>query len=181
MIEHRQFPAHQLQFEITETAMLVNFDVARANIAKLRRAGCRIALDDFGAGFASLVYLREIRFDKVKIDGSLIQSAREPKGRDMLRGVIKMIEAMKLESVAEYIATRDDRETAVELGAEMGQGFYLGRPLREQHVLDLLAQHRAPVSDNIHSMIEWQDEGEHARGGVPFDMPGAPHSASGKN
>ncbi len=163
LIESKGFPTHRLQFEITETAMLVNFEVARANVEILRGAGCRIALDDFGAGFASLLYLREIKFDKVKIDGSLIQRAREPEGREMLRGVIKLIEAMNLESVAEYIATVDDRETAVELGAVFGQGFYLGRPLNERDVLDLLAKSGQPRSQNIHSLSEWQYDDDRAR------------------
>ena len=95
-------------------------------------------LDDFGAGFASLVYLREIRFDKVKIDGSLIQEARNSAGRDMLNGVIKMLSAMKLESVAEFIATEEDRDTALHLGANFGQGYFLGQPLPEAEVLALL-------------------------------------------
>ncbi|MCF8882025.1 EAL domain-containing protein [Erythrobacter sp. SN021] len=159
LISRKQFPSNRLQFEITETAMLVNFEVARRNVEILRRAGCRIALDDFGAGFASLVYLREIKFDKVKIDGSLIREARHPKGRDMLRGVIKMIEAMKLESVAEYIATAEDHEAALVLGAGFGQGFYLGRPLSRGGVLDLLLKHRSRPPANIDSL-----PGHHASG-----------------
>ena len=98
LLKRKGFPTAMLQFEITETAMLVDFDAARRNVDLLRESGCRIALDDFGAGFASLVYLREIPFDKVKIDGSLIKRARGQQGRDMLRGVIKMIAAMKLET-----------------------------------------------------------------------------------
>jgi diguanylate cyclase (GGDEF)-like protein len=139
-VEASGFPPDRLQFEITETAMLVNFDVARRNIEMLREAGCRIALDDFGAGFASLVYLREIRFDKVKIDGSLIRGARDADGRDMLNGVIKMLSAMKLESVAEFIATDRDRDTALSLGAQFGQGYFLGRPMRASEVTALLAK-----------------------------------------
>ena len=142
LIEKSGLPMHRLQFEITETAMMINFDVARRNIEVLRDAGCRIVLDDFGAGFASLVYLREIRFDKVKIDGSLIQEARNRAGRDMLNGVIKMLSAMNLESVAEFIATEEDRDTALELGANFGQGYFLGRPLGEAEVLTLLKNKR---------------------------------------
>lgn len=169
LISRKQFPSNRLQFEITETAMLVNFEVARRNVEILRSAGCRIALDDFGAGFASLVYLREIKFDKVKIDGSLIREARHPKGRDMLRGVIKMIEAMKLESVAEYIATAEDHEAALALGAGFGQGFYLGRPLSRGGVLDLLRKHRSRPPANIDSL-----PGHHAsvRGALKTDAMG---------
>ncbi|MFW2351023.1 putative bifunctional diguanylate cyclase/phosphodiesterase [Qipengyuania sp.] len=140
VIEEAQLPTHRLQFEITETAMLVNFTVARSNIDILRDAGCGIALDDFGAGFASLVYLREIRFDKIKIDGSLIRGARDPQGRDVLNGVLRMIEAMNLESVAEYIASEDDEKVAVELGAHFGQGHYLSQPLNDKDALTLLNQ-----------------------------------------
>ncbi|UYH55559.1 EAL domain-containing protein [Qipengyuania sp. SS22] len=178
LIERRNFPPDRLQFEITETAMLVNFEVARRNVELLRNAGCRIALDDFGAGFASLVYLREIKFDKVKIDGSLIRGAREPQGRDMLRGVIKMIEAMKLESVAEYIATVGDRETALELGAQFGQGFYLGRPLDEAAVLALLGQYREPNAPNIHRLANRQIDDLGADACEELETP-CPFSVSG--
>jgi diguanylate cyclase (GGDEF)-like protein len=142
LVEASGIQPNRLQFEITETAMLINFDVARRNIEILREAGCRIALDDFGAGFASLVYLREIKFDKVKIDGSLIRGARDTAGRDMLNGVIKMLSAMKLESVAEYIATEADHETALLLGAEFGQGYFLGKPMRDTQVSTLLEETR---------------------------------------
>lgn len=139
MVEEADFPPERLELEITETAMLVNFEKARANIRILREAGCRVALDDFGAGFASLVYLREIQFDKVKIDGSLIGAARRPQGQAMLRGVIKMVEAMNLDCVAEYIETREDLDIASRLGASHGQGFNLGHPLGDADVMALIA------------------------------------------
>lgn len=169
VIERSRFPTHRLQFEITETAMLVNFDVARANVEILREAGCRIALDDFGAGFASLVYLREINFDKVKIDGSLIRGARKEQGREMLLGVIQMINSMKLECVAEFIECLADHETALELGAEFGQGFYLGGPVDEQGALELLERHREPQSENIRSLLTRQFDGPDYQGIDEFD------------
>lgn len=149
LVESSGIQPDRLQFEITETAMLINFDVARRNIEILREAGCRIALDDFGAGFASLVYLREIKFDKVKIDGSLIRGARDTAGRDMLNGVIKMLSAMKLGSVAEYIATEEDHETALLLGAEFGQGYFLGKPMRDTQVSALLEETRQRALEAI--------------------------------
>lgn len=170
----RDFPLERLQFEITETAMLVNFDMARANIETLRKAGCRIALDDFGAGFASLVYLREIQFDKVKIDGSLVRNAREEQGRAMLGGVIRMFEAMDLECVAEYIESESDHETALSLGAEFGQGFELGMPMREADVCALLERHQAPRSSNIHSLVArggGEDGMSSERGIHPLNFP----------
>lgn len=179
LIERKGFPSHRLQFEITETAMLVNFEVARQNVDILRKAGCRIALDDFGAGFASIIYLREINFDRVKIDGSLIQGARNPQGRAMLRGVIKMIEAMNLESVAEYIATPGDSQTALELGAKFGQGFYLGRPLDEAGVLDLLKASTIPPESKVRTLQNRGSPDRELRNLLSYGV-GMPYSAWGK-
>ena len=74
----------------------------------------------------------------------------------MLRGVVKMIAAMKLESVAEFIATSGDRETARELGAEFGQGYHLGYPLDEEGTRDLLAQYHWPHSTKVRSLANWE-------------------------
>ncbi|HEU0134261.1 MAG TPA: EAL domain-containing protein, partial [Allosphingosinicella sp.] len=67
----------RLQVEVTETALLADFEVARENLRALRGAGSRIVLDDFGAGHASISYLREMQFDGVKLDGTLIAAVAE--------------------------------------------------------------------------------------------------------
>jgi len=65
----------RLQVEVTETALLADFKQARANLNALRTAGVAIVLDDFGAGFASIGYLRELQFDQIKLDGALVTAA----------------------------------------------------------------------------------------------------------
>ena len=123
----------RLQVEVTETALLSDFNMARANLAQLRRAGIRIVLDDFGAGYSSISYLREIAFDAVKLDGSLISPIRRLEtGAPLLRGVIALCRAMGQECVAEHIETDVQLQALRALGCEYGQGFYLSPPVSEE-------------------------------------------------
>lgn len=140
IIRLKNFDPTRVQFEITETAILLNFEAARSNIERLRRVGCKIALDDFGAGYSSIAYLQQIEFDAIKIDGSLVRAARNAQGRGLLKGVIRMVQALEVECVAEYIATQADQSTAKQLGANFGQGHLLSPPLNAEQVRKFLAQ-----------------------------------------
>jgi len=86
-------PPEKLQAEVTETALLADFNRARANLTELKHAGATIVLDDFGAGYASIGYLRELRFDQIKLDGVLVTAAqRSADGKRLLRAVIGLCE-----------------------------------------------------------------------------------------
>ena len=120
----------RLQIEVTETALLVDFHVARDNLDALRAAGARIVLDDFGAGHASISYLREMQFDGIKLDGSLISPVSDTvRGRRLLKGVLELCASLGLPCVAEHIETRPQLALLRELGCRDGQGFLLSPPL----------------------------------------------------
>ncbi|MEA3031002.1 MAG: hypothetical protein QOG13_2327 [Sphingomonadales bacterium] len=120
----------RLQFEVTETAMLVDFGSARLNLERLRAAGARIHLDDFGAGYASVSYLREMIFDAIKLDGALIKGAVESEaGERLLKGVIDLCDALRVPCVAEHIERPEQLELLRALGCRDGQGFALTPPL----------------------------------------------------
>ena len=120
----------RLQVEVTETALLVDFSVARHNLQELRNAGARIVLDDFGAGHASISYLREMQFDGIKLDGSLIASVAESvRSRRLLKGVLDLCTSLGLPCVAEHIETDEQLALLGELGCRDGQGYLLSRPL----------------------------------------------------
>ena len=119
----------RLQIEVTETALLADFLVARRNLAYLRKHGVRILLDDFGAGYASISYLREIEFDAVKLDGTIIDRAANGSGLPLLQGVIRLCDAMGLPCVAERIETDAELAMLRDLGCRYGQGFGLARPM----------------------------------------------------
>ncbi len=119
----------RLQIEVTETALLADFHLARRNLTHLRNHGVRILLDDFGAGYASISYLREIEFDAVKLDGTIIDRASNGGGFPLLHGVVRLCESMGLPCVAEHIETKAELDMMRDLGCRYGQGFGLARPM----------------------------------------------------
>jgi diguanylate cyclase (GGDEF)-like protein len=130
VLERTGFDPGRLQVEVTETALLADFDSARDNLKALRAAGARIVLDDFGAGHASISYLREMQFDGVKLDGALIAASSDSlRSRRLLKGVLDLCAAMGLPSVAEHIETEEQLQLLRELGCREGQGYLLSPPL----------------------------------------------------
>jgi len=138
MSEARINPA-RLQVEVTETALLADFDRARENLTELRQAGATIVLDDFGAGYASIGYLREIEFDQIKLDGGLVTAARQTgDGKRLLRAVIGLCEILGVSTVAEHVESEELLLLVTELGCTAAQGFWLCPPvpaegLRSRH------------------------------------------------
>nr|WP_246780499.1 GGDEF domain-containing phosphodiesterase [Rhizobium sp. AQ_MP] len=128
ILEETGVSGSQLAFEITEGIdMEGQSDVIRC-ITDLQALGIRIWLDDFGTGFAGLSWLRLFPFDTVKIDRSFLQDARRPAGRAMLEDIIRLIRNRGLKILIEGLETADHVELMHELGIELGQGYYLGRP-----------------------------------------------------
>jgi diguanylate cyclase (GGDEF)-like protein len=122
--------ARSLQVEVTETALLRDFERARENLNILRDAGATIVLDDFGAGYASISYLRELCFDQIKLDGALVTAAQQSAdGKQLLRAVIVLCEVLGVSSVAEHVGSAELLKLVLELGCTAGQGFWLEPPL----------------------------------------------------
>lgn len=120
----------RLGVEVTETALLIDFDTVRSNLAMLKAEGVRIILDDFGAGFASIAYLREIHFDTIKLDGSLIAPIVESMtSRRLLEGVLQLCSALGTPCVAEHIETAEQLFLLRKLECPNGQGYHLSPPL----------------------------------------------------
>jgi EAL domain-containing protein (putative c-di-GMP-specific phosphodiesterase class I) len=120
----------RLQIEVTETAMLGDFATARLNLERLRAAGARILLDDFGSGFASISYLREMMFDAIKLDGALVRGAPESDmAVRLLKGVLALCASLRVPCVAEHIETEGQLALLRELGCRDGQGFALAGPM----------------------------------------------------
>ncbi|WP_187107782.1 putative bifunctional diguanylate cyclase/phosphodiesterase [Sphingomonas xanthus] len=121
----------RIQIEVTETALLSDFDAARRCISKLRESNMQIALDDFGSGYASITYLREIRFDCVKMDGSLVRSLiHNPDSLPLISGVLALCQSIGVPCVAEHIETDLQLNALQSLGCRYGQGFLLSQPLQ---------------------------------------------------
>jgi diguanylate cyclase (GGDEF)-like protein/PAS domain S-box-containing protein len=116
-------------FEITETATLAAMIMAREFGERLTQIGCRFALDDFGAGFGSLYYLKHLRFDLIKIDGDFVRNcASNPIDRLLITAIVEIARGLHTETVAEFVP--DDATIALlsTLGVDYGQGNHLGAP-----------------------------------------------------
>ena len=115
--------APRLLIEITETAAIPDLPAANALIQRLRGLGCRVGLDDFGAGAASLQYLHAFAVDFVKIDGSLIQRLGKSARDDaLLKGVLGMCTELGIDVIAEWIDSPEKLTRARALGFRLGQG-----------------------------------------------------------
>jgi diguanylate cyclase (GGDEF)-like protein/PAS domain S-box-containing protein len=131
-------PPRRLVVEITETAAIVNLDRARALAETLRRLGCLLALDDFGAGFASFSYLKHLRFDLLKIDGELVRGLRENRtDRLVIEAVVAIARGLGTPALAEFVTDADTLDAVRALGVDYAQGFHLGRPLAVDEALAL--------------------------------------------
>jgi diguanylate cyclase (GGDEF)-like protein len=122
-------PLDYLEFEVTESMLLVDSDAALKTLTALRAMGVKIAIDDFGTGYSSLSYLRRLPLDKLKLDQSFIRDAENEGDVAITRAIIAMAQSLKLEVVAEGVETQAQIDLLLSLGCTTVQGFLLGRPL----------------------------------------------------
>jgi len=122
-------PAGRLMFEITETVAIKNIDAAQALAERLRALGCKLAIDDFGAGFASFYYLKMLHFDYLKIDGEYIRElCRTPTDQLVVEAIVTLARGLGTTTIAEFVGDRATVEELRRLGVDHGQGYHLGRP-----------------------------------------------------
>ena len=125
-------------FELTETAVMRDFEAAAESLTLLRALGVSIALDDFGTGQSSLSYLRQLRVDKVKIDRSFITDVHETGGEDLLAAIVALCSRMKIACIAEGVETATQFKTLLSVGCDAFQGYLFSRPLPEAQIMRLL-------------------------------------------
>src|SRR6516162_5287388 len=133
LLQNRRDLARRLVVEITETASLYDIEETARFVDTLRHAGCRVALDDFGAGHTSLRHLQTLAVDIVKIDGSFVQNlADSPENQVFLRHLVGLTKSFGLSTVAECVESAEDAELLRAEGIGYLQGFYLGAPTTER-------------------------------------------------
>ena len=122
-------PGRLLCFEITETEAIVNLQSAGEFMQGLHQLGCRFALDDFGSGFASFTYLRQLPFDTIKIDGMFVRDMDlDPVHGGMVRSMAEMARLLNKPVVAECVETERVAAMLDELDIDWAQGFHFHRP-----------------------------------------------------
>jgi EAL domain-containing protein (putative c-di-GMP-specific phosphodiesterase class I) len=120
----------RFEIEITEGALVENIATARATVDSLRQAGFRIALDDFGTGYSSLYHLREIHFDRVKIDRSFIRDiGTDERAANYADAMIRLGRSLHLNVTAEGIEDEIVLNRLRAMGCDVGQGYLFARPM----------------------------------------------------
>jgi diguanylate cyclase (GGDEF)-like protein len=119
----------RLEIEITESALMKNNQRVVDQLWRLRAAGVRVSMDDFGTGFSSLSYLERFPINTIKIDRSFVVKLGQREGaRATIRAIIELASSYRMTALAEGVETEAQREALVELGCEHAQGYLFGKP-----------------------------------------------------
>lgn len=128
-IEETGADPNYLVFEITETAAVQDLDRAIKFIKSLKSMGCHFSLDDFGVGFTSFVYLREMGVDYLKIDGSFVKKLSESANdRLFVKAITDVAKGIGIATIAEFVENEKIVDILKELGVDYAQGYYIGKP-----------------------------------------------------
>jgi EAL domain-containing protein (putative c-di-GMP-specific phosphodiesterase class I) len=129
MLKDKPEIANRVLVEITETAALHDLEESARFVASLRDLGCRVALDDFGAGFTSLRHLQALAVDTVKIDGSFVRNLTQSEDNQIfLRHLVGLANTLGLQTVAEMVETAEEADILRHEGVAFLQGYYFGKP-----------------------------------------------------
>lgn len=134
ILEDTGFPPEMLELEVTETCLVLDPVVAERSLDVIRKFGVRISLDDFGTGYASIGFLRQFRFEKLKLDRSLVVQAGEDDGsRAMMLSSIAVARALNMGVTAEGVETQEQADMVRLAGADQIQGwlYYKAMPAEE--------------------------------------------------
>ena len=132
--------AQRLEIELTESALVTDFKLARDVLLELKAIGIRLAIDDFGTGYSSLAHLQALPFDKIKIDARFIQEmSKATDSRKIVSAVVGLGHTLGLLTVAEGVEERGQADALRGIGCDVGQGWLFGHALPEDEVVALLA------------------------------------------
>ena len=139
ILNETRLQSHWLELELTETALMENFDHAPAALEHLGASGIRIAIDDFGTGYSSLNYLRQFSFHTLKMDRCfMLDLATNDRSAALAKGVITLAHALDLSVIAEGVERNDQLAFLATHNCDQAQGFLAGKPVCAAQLVDLL-------------------------------------------
>ena len=136
-IDETNIDASRLTFEITETVAMTDLSMTAHNLQRLQELGCQTSLDDFGAGYASYAYLKDLPVHFVKIDGSFITGLVHNKlNREIVQSMHNIAHIMGKQTIAEFVETEETARILTNMGVDYLQGHYIGKPKITSFELD---------------------------------------------
>ncbi len=148
ILEETGFPASRLELEVTETYLVTDPVVANRNLDVIRNFGVGIALDDFGTGYASIGFLRNFRFEKLKIDRSMVVDAAKNNGSlAMMASSIAVARAMDMSVTAEGVETEAQADLVRTAGCDQIQGWYYYKAISAEEIRTRLDENRISLGE----------------------------------
>jgi diguanylate cyclase (GGDEF)-like protein/PAS domain S-box-containing protein len=130
VLEHNELPAYQLEIELTEGMLMLDTEYTQSILQALKDMGLKLSIDDFGTGYSSLAYLKQFALDALKIDKQFIDHlTTSDKDAAIATSIIQLGHNLGLDVIAEGVETHAQMILLQELGCDVVQGFYCGRPL----------------------------------------------------
>ncbi|MEL7199800.1 MAG: bifunctional diguanylate cyclase/phosphodiesterase [Pseudomonadota bacterium] len=154
LLEETGFNPEQLELEVTETCLVLDPVIAERSLDIIRKFGVKVSLDDFGTGYASIGFLRQFRFEKLKLDRTLVvQAGQDEASRAMMLSSIALARALKMAVTAEGVETHDQAEMVRLAGCDQMQGwlYYKALPASDIDalVLDQVARNRIDLQQQL--------------------------------
>ena len=135
-LEKYQVSPAKIIFEITESASINNLAATRKMIERLNNLGCHFSIDDFGTGFSTFNYLKQLPAQHVKIDGSFVRDMlNDSIDLALVKAINDISRSLNKRSVAEYVETAEVFFALKEIGIDYGQGYFIARPVPIDKVL----------------------------------------------
>ncbi len=150
LLQETGLDPRRLILEMTETAAVADFGAARSLMEAIRALGCSFALDDFGRGFASFFYLKELPMEFVKIDGSFVRNLLErPDDQALVRAMGQIARAFGKKTVAEHVESGEVLELLGQFDIDYAQGYYTGAPMALETAFPALTERCIPFSKRL--------------------------------
>ena len=147
------FPPNRLEIEITEGALVKDLQVAKSVLTSFQNLGMKISLDNFGGGYSNMYHLPELRFDKVKIDHSFIQSLRDnPESVTIVNAILDLSKRLGLPAIAHRVGDADAVMRLIEDGGEFGQAHVFGKAVTASEAADIIRRSTG-AEDHVYAIV----------------------------
>lgn len=146
ILKSHQLDGRFLEIELTESALVRDIESIQTDLQALRDMQVSLAIDDFGTGYSSLSYLRHLPFDQIKIDQSFVRGMTDTSASLAIpKAIIDMGHSLGLGVLAEGIETQQQMLLLKSYGCDLGQGFFIGRPMPAEKMTEFMTQHPMPA------------------------------------
>ena len=138
-LKHYKVDPKRIVFEITESASISNLTATRTMIEHLKILGCGFSIDDFGTGFSTFSYLKQLPADQVKIDGSFVKDMlNDPIDLALVKAIKDISHSLNKTCVAEFVEDLSTYNTLKDIGVDYAQGYLISKPIRAQDIAENL-------------------------------------------